>query len=545
MGIFIHMAISGSVTKDEWTPVYEETLQLVEAFPFAERLKIPVRGIQTICLVPSKEREHSYGWPKNKVRTGWIADGDYEYLCSAESYFLPRDLVIDDKYDPDAPDAMFSILPAYLDYKWNDPRFQQCYALWGAKTQGEPYHMYLLAVACLIESRLGPKACVYGDITKGQCRKAVEMANQYLSKEIDLPALCNPEKMLARIKTFPFPESEMLKIYTHLYLGNQDAAFGNAIRKEFSGAAFDIYWKERLGRFQITTYDFSNALYDYLLWGFPLDRLPEFVTFHDKEGNTHYDDFVRRIMEAKLYQQNKDCSDILKIDRNDEHPYGISMLLAQFAFGGAENKKVNRYIPLEDIRKSLISSIGTKCDVDQLIDNYLKEEEDYQNKYKKKLENMSKEDLELAVSHDASAVFTQFMEEKRRAIEKRHKEYDISEFSHLPFYESGDSINPAISEQARTYFTFYKNIVNEERYSKLMNESGRKRCEWLVFQNRSILLRDIDWDRIFGNIIDNPESFARYYPMVRVEIIENDLIHLIRAIAVNDDFYHYLLVPED
>lgn len=58
-------------------------------------------------------------------------------------------------------------LPAYMDYDWEEERFGCTY--WGAKTQGEPYHMYLLAIACLMEDRLGEKAFIYGDITQGQC----------------------------------------------------------------------------------------------------------------------------------------------------------------------------------------------------------------------------------------------------------------------------------------------------------------------------------------------------------------------------------------
>ena len=54
-----------------------------------------------------------------------------------------------------------------------------------------------------------------------------------------------------------------------------------------------------------------------------------------------------------------------------------------------------------------------------------------------------------------------------------------------------------------------------------MTETPEARCEWLVFQNRSVLLRDKDWDKIFEDIMDNPGSYARYYPMVRVKIMED------------------------
>ena len=73
------------------------------------------------------------------------------------------------------------------------------------------------------------------------------MANLYLENKIDIPASCNPERFLARIKTFPFSELEILKIYVSLYLGNKDADFGSAARRQFSDDAFDNYWKERFG----------------------------------------------------------------------------------------------------------------------------------------------------------------------------------------------------------------------------------------------------------------------------------------------------------
>ena len=224
-----------------------------------------------ICLAPTKEREQRYGWDNEKIRTGWFADGDYESLLTAERYYLPRDLDTvknDDSNTAAVSDALFSLFPAYLDYRYNDdPRFDQFHDLWGAKTQGMPYHMYLLAIACLIESRLGPKACVYGDITKGQCRKAVEMANKYLDREIDLPVRCDSDKLYERIQILPVSEIEQLQAYLSLYLGETDASFGLKARRLFSEQLFDKYWTERFGRFSVQMRGFDRVLYDYLLWG--------------------------------------------------------------------------------------------------------------------------------------------------------------------------------------------------------------------------------------------------------------------------------------
>ena len=85
MGIFIHLSVSKSVTKKEWDSVYNETLRLVKAFPLAEARKVPVHGIEMICLAPTIERDQRYGWDNEKIRTGWFADGDYESLLSVWS----------------------------------------------------------------------------------------------------------------------------------------------------------------------------------------------------------------------------------------------------------------------------------------------------------------------------------------------------------------------------------------------------------------------------------------------------------------------------
>ena len=71
MGIFINMIISKSVTREEWEKVYEETLLLVKKFPFAEKRKIKIHDVDTICLVPTEERETTYRWNREKTQIGW------------------------------------------------------------------------------------------------------------------------------------------------------------------------------------------------------------------------------------------------------------------------------------------------------------------------------------------------------------------------------------------------------------------------------------------------------------------------------------------
>ena len=90
------------------------------------------------------------------------------------------------------------------------------------------------------------------------------------------------------------------------------------------------------------------------------------------------------------------------------------------------------------------------------------------------------------------------------------------------------------------YFKFYNNLITEEYYEELVKKSAVERCEWLVQQNKSLLIRDKDWDKIFGDIEENEEVFARYYPMVRVRVNSRDVQYLVCAIVLNDELYSFL-----
>lgn len=542
MGIFIHLAISKSVTCEEWKDVYQETLRLVRAFPLAERREVSIRGVPTLCSVRAEEHEVTYGWHQEKAQIGWFADGDYEYLRTAEQYFLPRDLVTPDQYEEDAPDAMLCSVPSYLGgYTWNDEMFQHCYSLWGNKTQGEPYHMYLLSIACLLASRLGRRAYVYGDITKGQCERAVRMANEHLDQAILVPDQCDKDRLLARIADLSLTELEKLDLYVSLYLGRRDAEFGACIRKHFSRQVCDEYWKSRFQAYQIGVRGFDNALEDYLLWGFEFKEMCSFVRFEDDEGNGHYEEFINRIMDAKLHHPHKDCTDALKIDPDEEEPYGIEMLFAQFALGGAKNKKIDRYIPIEEIRATLHGAVGDVCPVDELIDAYIQEES--AQELPELIGDVSDEDRQKAIELDPSYVLTEAMKARRKVLEDIYEEYDIVKSEELPYYEPGDTLAPGVMKAVGRSIAFYRSCL-DDRYFELMAQAPEDRCSWLSRQNRSLLLRDKDWEKIYTDIMNRPESFERYYPMVRVRLNNEGLRGMARAFVSNDALYSYALELE-
>lgn len=533
MGVYIYLIISKSVTKEEWEKVYEESLQLIKHFPLVESQKVKIHDIDTICLVKTEERMTSRSWFKEKC-LGWSTNGDGDVLRTAETYYLPRELDEVKEDEKDATDAMFDAYHSQHQYNWKG----KVHSLWGNKTQGEPYHIYLLAVAALIEARLGTKAFTDGDITRGQFRRAVEIANRYLDKPIDMPDRCCMDRLAKRTSKLPMPAKEQIKVFMEFYLGNLSAEFGDYMRQTFPEEAIEEFWKDKFDETRIGTGSFDNVFSEYLLLGFDFAKLPDYVHFEGKEGELKYEDFVKRVMDAKLHLKDKNCADPLNINQEEERPYSVATLFAQFVFGGARNKKVDRFIPIEEIRSALTSSIGDKCDVNGLIDAYL-EEEAKQIKINLSGKNVSEEDIDKAVRQDAAEAFYQVMNIKKDEIKEEQEKYDITDYKYLKFYEPGCTMYPAMANSIAKCRIFLDSLLAEDEFRKLMEKDAKARCEWIVTNNKYILIRDSDWDKVFTNIENNKESFGRYYPFFRTRMDDERKVDMCTALMMNDELYEY------
>lgn len=538
MGIYINIKISKAVTKEEWEKVYKETLFLAKKFPLAETKTISKKGIEIFCLVPTKETIEIDEFSNEETR-GWYASGDYNTLRRAETDYTPRELVVDKYYNPEAGDAMMAYLPQFLDYDEDDERFDNSYWLWGNKTQGEPYHMYLLAIACLIEDRLGKKAFVSGDITRGQCRKAVEMANVYLKKKIDIPARCDMNRLMKRLRELDIADVEKMEAFDYVFLGTKDNSFGDCLRAHFSETALDEYWRKKFYNSPVGTYAFDDCLSNYLIGGFDFDKLCQFIVFDEDQGKKQYEDFVVRIMDAKLYLPDKDCEDVLKTDQENPAPYSIWSMLAQFAFAGARNKKIDRFIPIDQIRSSLNKRIGNKCDVDIIIDEYLEKEKKQIELDLSNADNLSDEELKNVYQQDPSKTFNAVVKKKEEAILQEKEEFDITDLGQAKFYKKGDTMPETIKKNVGLSRQFLDKLIDEDEYRELMEATPKSRMKWVADNNHYLMIRDCDWDAIFNNIADNKDSFGRYYSVMRTKMESRDLSNMGVAFVINDDFYEY------
>ncbi len=537
MGVCVHLDIAQSVTSAEWKKVYDETLKLVKAFPLAEYRQVVVRGIERWCLVRTQEREERRGWFKEETTRCWHACGDMKSLATGEDYSLRRDYFNDIEYIPNATDPILYIAREYLPDVSKYSSFDNPYNLWDNKTQGHPYHLYLLAIACLVESRLGNRAYVRGDITKGQCERAVRMANKHLNVPIQVPDRCNLDRLLARVSNLPLTEADKIHVFAFAYIGRKDACFGVYLREHFSKEALDQYWKDSFAKYKVNAYGFGGELKHYLAWGFGLESLCSYVRFVGGYGTDYHKTFVNTLMATELYLPSKDTTDALEIDPDQEQPYGIETVMAQFAFMWDRNRRVNRYIPLDRVRSILSEAIGDVCPTGQLIDEYLEREgiEVEPDQQGEASEGRPQQDGEEGSPIAPNDALNHLVATKRKEMGK----YAITSVDELLSFAKGDTMAPSIRKTVAKSFVAYRSCLDDFLYQELMGSDPDIRCRWLQSVNKYVELRDTDWERICDEIMEKPDAFGRYYPMVRVNANYRGPREIVKAFVLNDDLYAY------
>lgn len=364
------------------------------------------------------------------------------------------------------------------------------------------------------------------------------MANQYLEEPIRVPAHCDMNRLYRRIQRLPIEEIEKAEVFEHFYLGEKDEKFYQYMRSHFRADTIRAYWEKRFSDSFIGTRGFSLDLREYLSSGAGLEDLCRFVHMEDMEGNLQYEKFINAVMDAKPHIKEKNTYDCLDIQQEEERPYSILALFADFTFGTAHNKKADRYIPIEEVRSALKNGMGDQCDVDQYIDRYLEREAAVPEIDVSK-ENITEEELVEMADADAAEVFSQLINKKINEIQNMHEQYENYDYEDLMEYKKGSTIAPVLKEAVGKSFLFYHSTIKERKYKELMKKSHKERCIFLIEQNQQLLLRDKDWSNIFADIERYPKSYERYYPMVRVKADSRNLNHLIMALVLNEELYEF------
>lgn len=78
--------------------------------------------------------------------------------------------------------------------------------LFGAKTQGLPYHILMIALGLLVEHRLPRDAVVYGEISLRDAELARRGLATLLREHVELPVMLDPPRLRARLEGACDPE---------------------------------------------------------------------------------------------------------------------------------------------------------------------------------------------------------------------------------------------------------------------------------------------------------------------------------------------------
>ena len=518
MGVFIHLMISRDITQEEWRPVYEEALTLAQKLKLASVGKPEIGGVPVSCLVPVKEETSTYGLLNEKTWTGFDVAGDYVTGAFGESNTLPKYLVCETPVSK----ATDPLVNAYLDSA--DSQSEPYYLLDG-KTQGYAHHIPLLAICSLIQDRLGRKACVFGDITAGQCRNAVELANKRLDRPIRLPEQCEPERLAARIQAIPIPDQKKTELMEEAYLGRKDMSYGKAMRRHFGEELCYAFWAKRFAEYSVSFNGFKTMLIEYLDAGFDLERLCRFYSFKTAGETDAQKIFIETLLQIGLCEENKGAPFPL-INPEASHAYGIASLFTRFFLGSGPDKLSERYIPQKECRATLSRSLGDPEFVNACMDAYLS--------------NSSRDNSDADIAQNA-------LRDKVHRFEKEYKEdyscYDIVRYRDLIGYETGERIQPDLFTELRKYFAFYSSLAGEDRFSLLNKTDSTTRFAFLV-EHISFTMRDCDWQKIYHALLSDPASFARYYPAARVELGRTEAVQTVKAILLNDALYAFLLADQ-
>ncbi|MDE7332907.1 MAG: hypothetical protein K2O16_11865 [Lachnospiraceae bacterium] len=510
MGIFIDLIIIPQrIPPDKWKSVYQESLRLIDNYVFMDRIEAERNGLRYFYAVRAKDRENLFGAGCH----GWNSVGDMRTGANTENYTLYGDI---HAYLPgsQAQDNGADILLAGLSGMDGVMGPSCCVNIWGNKTQGEDSHIYLLAAACLITDRFPGAAMVSGDISAGQCRRAVEWANQYLEQPIGLPVTACRESLLIRLRRSGVPADKMLEAFYRLTQEAKDAGMGDFVRREFGREEISKYYMGCFARYQINQHGFSCYMKEYLEMGYDFKELCRIVVSSPEGMQAPPEKFLKKIIESKLHIESKETFDYTKLSRENADTGEVDNIQKTFAkvmglLCGAGNRNVNAFYPQERILEDCQEVFKNQCDVSSLLERLLKEAEEKGNR----------DILQSVLYDDVNSVCSQ--DTLRRSRKTREKEkYDVNSYRELIDFIPGCRVRPELEEDILKNFRLLHQFAREE-FDEFRVLGSVQRENYFICNNQDILLSENVWDIIFERIMDDA-YIKRIYSLFNVNCGKKD-----------------------
>ncbi|WP_328824065.1 hypothetical protein [Niallia circulans] len=330
MGTYVRLYIlPHQISQQDWISVYKETVKLLKAYDFADLGEKKLFDIKFPVYVKSEEHEEPSRF--------WRTCGNLGSKKFAETFKLYSNIKMYREAAP-ASNNETDILKGY----------ESSVVVFNAKTQGYPYHIYILAIAMLIESRFPKFASVSGDIDHLQCVKAKQWADTHLSTPIKLPIRVDPRQLLNRFS--PKNESEKIELIEKWTIADQEKIL-ELVYTYSDKETFHKWIKEKLVKYSSPTQIGAVKLLVYYL-NLVRDINSLFSMACKEEGGPKYksEEMLRAITLTwvSIPPQNYDLLEAFR--KIEGHPAIVErtfgMMIMDIKFPGRE---IKTYISLNEV----------------------------------------------------------------------------------------------------------------------------------------------------------------------------------------------------
>lgn len=514
MGVYIGLdIITNRIDALKWEAVYKETLQLLQAYPFADLITEDVDGLQRVVLDKAKEQyENDHG---ETIRY-WKTCGDLDTKEMGETFQLYGNI---NRYIP-VPTAMLmdDIVMTYA--AENEQGYRTVFY---AKTQGKDYHMYILGISMLIESRFPEEACVFGNITKQQAQKAENWVNSILDKPVSLPVRIDYESLFQRLQKIE-DETERLQAFYNLAISDDKGELDTFVKKHLGEKVLIMYLTNELSSYNSPTQLGAKMILIRLLnIGVSIETLCNIFCINSDGPKYEPSEFVNALCSTWVFVplEKRSCMDIFKrpsdLPHTVESDFGTMFLDIYFT-----GRHTTRYIPFQTVSSLLISKFDIQGQQEFLSKQYeeiydvlaAKEEElnKIQMEYNQKIDGCIITEYEELIHWDKDAVVSESL---RTAIE-------------------------TLSERKRAVMKVMKDIITQ-----IVGESNdRARYIKLIVgmtQETNIVLTKAAWNWIEAENVDVLQTLLCLLSTSKNSEVSSEVRKVYRAMMENRDlFYEFM-----
>jgi hypothetical protein len=513
------------ITPQAWEVAYEETLFWLEKFP------VPLMRLD---MIPVGEKQFRYSWTTNlcekkgKLEEKWEVWGDFHTRSTGESFELYRNMVgrLEGKHPKSkervskafSPNSIFYVSEGY---EYHNPEFGiDVFDQWSRKTQGEPYHLAILAVCICLENHFEGKGYVSGDFDLNQAQEVIKWMESHTNKSIELPICCDQARLWKQVvKAYTNPCDAIRR---HLEICKTEREETYKFLADVAGRQnlFEVLATQIETYSSITQYGAIDVWLGVLSVWQDIDVLLDFVSFANSKKEK--DLFVWSELLESLCKEYVTVNPLLKERANFLHPEtedlpSVDDMLMQaiFAMGGSRKKKLQLYIPKEEIWEAFMAKNPQEAEL------YKKILEKAEKANAKELEKMNKkiEEIENALIDQQEQAEQQAEQEKMQkrqayqaSIDTRLLEYRAEDryivrqvlLKEPRFADLGASI-ASMGKQAREFLAAhpkfqYKSLADSLQSIKIYAHTASlvlKESTWAKIDQ----IQDLELLNLFGVLI--------------------------------------------